>query len=123
MREGHGYRQEFLLALRQIAEEEGSRDPSAPELVACGAFGERDVVVLYREFDGGPILGRRYNLQLHVSLFAPTPPPPVLAEIVFWDDLWDPTGRGEVLDVGWADGLGAERRLIQWVGAAERLEA
>jgi len=77
------------------------------------------VVVLYREYVRGPVLGRRYDLPAHAALFKPDPSPQDLAEIVFWNDIVDPTGRGEVLDVNWADGLGVERRDIQWVGAAE----
>jgi len=113
------YRLDFLVALRELAEEQSRRGPDAPTLLACATFSEYDVVVLYREYARGPVLGRRYDLQAHAALFKPDPSPQDLAETVFWNDVVDPTGRGEVLGVNWADGLGVERRDIQWVGAAE----
>lgn len=117
------YRSTFVLALRRIAAEASERDADAPELLACAPLGAGGAVVLYREQPAGPVLGKRYDVQTFAALFSPALAADDLAEIAYRNELADPSGSGEVLDVGWADGLGYDRSQVQWVGAGEWLEA
>lgn len=72
-------------------------------------------MVLYREREGGPVLGYRLDLVAFAALFKPDPTMAELAEIVYVDDICSPAGPGVRRDVTWADDLVEDPGAIQWV--------
>jgi hypothetical protein len=108
----------FIDAVRECVDAADEGHGEHVSFVAGRALDERSPVVLYREHPRGPVLGRRFDLDELARLFRPVVDPRVLAEIMCDNELFDPTGHGEVLDVDWADGLGLSRREVEWVGAS-----
>ncbi|WP_163547382.1 hypothetical protein [Candidatus Frankia nodulisporulans] len=72
------------------------------------------VVMLYREGAGGPVIGQHYQLSAFASMFDPETTTEGLAHIIFVDEITDPSGPGERLDVDWADGLVPDPSAVTW---------
>lgn len=72
------------------------------------------VVMLYREGPGGPVIGQRYVLTEFASMFDPELTTDDLAEIIFTNEITDPGGPGESLNVDWADGLVPDPAAVTW---------
>lgn len=87
-------------------------------LVAAQAIDDR-VIVLYREYSSGPVLGRRYLLDEAMEASGNFYSAAELAGNAIDEDILDPTGRGIRLDVDWADGLIDDPSEIEWVGFGE----
>jgi hypothetical protein len=78
------------------------------------------VVILYREWAPGPILGRRYVLPEFKALFDDDLSINDLAQIIVTDEISDPTGHGEVLSLDWAKGLVLPGQSVEWAGIDHR---
>ena len=105
---------EFVEAIRVKLGESPSIAPEK-EWVAGGITKDGDAVVLYRTISGGPVLGRRWNLQQFASLFA-TEDAYVLADAAYTSEIAEPEGPAVLLDVTWAAGLVDSPREVLWVG-------
>ena len=89
--------------------------PSGPVIVATGTRNDGALVIVYREREGGPLLGRTFHLDQHAALFSPLESVQDLADIVYADELCDPSGRGTRLRVDWAQGLVPDPDEVGWL--------
>ncbi|CAO5174090.1 conserved hypothetical protein [Frankia sp. AiPs1] len=82
--------------------------------VAGRVIGSDSVVMLYREWPDGPVIGRHYVVPELASLFDADVTTERLAEIIFVDEITDPGDPGEHLDVDWANGLVPDPSAVTW---------
>lgn len=107
----------FLARIRARSDESAAH---AAILVAGRVNPDGRIVLVYRERTGGELLGRLVDLDEMKPLFDPNDPE-WLADVVFSDEMSDPSGPGERLAVDWADGLVENPDHIGWhVSAAVR---
>lgn len=105
---------EFVEAIRVKLGESPSIAPEK-EWVAGGVTTDGDAVVLYRATSGGPLLGRRWNLQRFVLLFG-TEDVHLLADAAYTSEIAEPEGPRVRLDVDWAAKLVDSPSEVLWVG-------
>lgn len=83
--------------------------------VNAGVSGGGDAVLLYRQYAGGPLVGRRWNLSELGVLFG-TDDSAKLAEDMWVNEVEDPDVGGQHLDVDWAVGLIDNPDVVLWRG-------
>lgn len=85
--------------------------------VNASAGDDGTVVLIYRQYDGGPLVGRRWVLD-ELGLLFGTQDPVDLAEQMWLNEVEDPDTGGRHLDVAWADGLVDDPGDVLWRGEA-----
>ena len=83
--------------------------------VNAGVSDDGDAVLLYRQNEDGPLVGRRWNLSKLGPLFG-TNDPIDLAEQMWLNEVEDPDVGGQHLDVDWAIGLIDNPNDVLWRG-------
>ncbi len=89
------------------------RDPLV--WVNAGVSNTGHAVLIYKPQEGGPLVGRRWDLDRLGPLFG-TDDPEVLAEQMWLNEVEDPDVRGQRLDVDWAAGLVDNPSEVLWLG-------
>ncbi len=84
------------------------------EWVAGRAYREDVAILLFRDNRDGVIHGTRWDLTEFSALFDPNSPAD-LAETVWVNEINDPSGPGELLDVDWATGLVEDTDSVRWL--------
>ncbi len=110
----------FVEALRAHFLEQSSPPRSEADLVVwvdASAGDDGTVVLLYRQHEGGPLVGRRWVLD-ELGLLFGTQDPVDLAEQVWLNEVEDPGTGGQHLDVDWAYGLVDDPGDVLWRGEA-----
>jgi hypothetical protein len=108
----------FLEALRAHFVEQSSAPRSEPNpVVWVNAAADNDgvVVLIYRQYEDGPLVGRRWVLDDLGAMFG-TQDPVDLAEQMWLNEVEDPDTGGQHLAVGWAHGLVDDPGEVLWRG-------
>lgn len=106
----------FVAAIKSRFDDPKNVLTDSVEWVGGGVGTDGNAVVLYREYFGGPLLGRRYDVAKFAARFHPPCSIEQLADIAIADEITDPTGRGVTLSVDWAKGFAPEGASPEWVG-------
>jgi hypothetical protein len=104
--------EEFVEQLRILCD---AGSPSGPVLVGGKATVDGTAVVVYKESAQAPLLGRTYRMNAYSRLFSPDSSAAYLAGVAFADDLCDPSGGGQPVDVDWAEGLVSDPGTVGWI--------
>ncbi len=110
----------LLDCVASLFEEQKSLWTPGYEWVGGQVLADESVVILYREWAPGPILGRRYVLPEFKAMFEDHLSIKDLAQIIATYEISDPTGRGEIFPVNWAAGLVPPGQRVEWTGIYPR---
>jgi hypothetical protein len=108
----------FLTAVRNELSNRARVISPETELIAADLDEEGAVVIIYSYAVNGDLVGRRYLPHVLRGLFDPSSSPEQIANFVVVDDVLEPSGRGQKLDVPWAVVLVEDPTEIGWIVAA-----
>ncbi|MCY7286818.1 MAG: hypothetical protein LH624_00820 [Cryobacterium sp.] len=85
--------------------------------IAGGLSTSGDPVVIYRQSESEPLVGRIWDLDRLARLFTPSTPE-TLAHDMWHSEVNEPDFDPRRLDVDWADGLVDDPEGVLWLGCA-----